>query len=527
MRITNNIILHNTSSNINGNKINVDTLNNQMTTQKKIQRPSDDPVVAIRALRLRSTLSEIDQYYEKNIPDAESWLDVTETAMTNMQDLIKTIRTQCEYGAQDSLTTENRKTILTQLEQLRSKVYSEGNADYAGRTVFTGYRTNKKLTFMQDESSTKYEITQRLSYSDLQEHRYYGNDLEVPKSQGEIQNNTIASPTKATYDRIRLGYDSIDSIDITDTAGNTTKTSANGSTVAVSYNYKDANSAQQTGTMNVTVYDSYDKWLAASQNTPNSYDITPGEAVLIRDTGELIFSDTASVTLSTNQASLDLSYTKTGFDNGELRPEYYYNCTNITDPNNTLKYEKYDKDGNQIYQDIDYVVAANQTLNVNTEASNVFDQSLGRDVDELIDAVQRSLDADQKVSDLETMKKMDQYSSDDDQAKLEEWIAAAKKERDYADDNMQKLYNSYIGNCDTYLKKVNLALTDVGTRGQSLELTKNRMANQQETFEELKSKNEDRELSDIIIDYTAAYTAYQSSLQAASKINQTTLLSYL
>ena len=43
MRITNNIILHNTSININGNKGNVDTLNNQMTSQKKIQRPSDDP----------------------------------------------------------------------------------------------------------------------------------------------------------------------------------------------------------------------------------------------------------------------------------------------------------------------------------------------------------------------------------------------------------------------------------------------------------------------------------------------------
>ena len=92
---------------------------------------------------------------------------------------------------------------------------------------------------------------------------------------------------------------------------------------------------------------------------------------------------------------------------------------------------------------------------------------------------------------------------------------------------MQKLYNSYIGNCDRYLEKVHLALTDVGTKGQSLALTKNRMSNQQETFEELKSSNEDRDLSDIILDYTAAYTAYQSSLQAASKINQTTLLSYL
>ena len=73
MRITNNIILHNTTSNINGNKVNVNNLNNQMTSQKKIQRPSENPVIAVRSLRLRTTLSEIDQYYENNIPDAESW----------------------------------------------------------------------------------------------------------------------------------------------------------------------------------------------------------------------------------------------------------------------------------------------------------------------------------------------------------------------------------------------------------------------------------------------------------------------
>lgn len=84
-----------------------------------------------------------------------------------MQDVIKTIRTQCEYGAQDSLTTDNRKTILTQLEKLRDKLYSEGNADYAGRTVFTGYRTNKKLTFTEDEQKTSYEIDQKMSYADL------------------------------------------------------------------------------------------------------------------------------------------------------------------------------------------------------------------------------------------------------------------------------------------------------------------------------------------------------------------------
>ena len=50
MRVTNNMIMSNTKININGNKTNVNTLNNQMTSQKKISRPSDDPVIAIRAL---------------------------------------------------------------------------------------------------------------------------------------------------------------------------------------------------------------------------------------------------------------------------------------------------------------------------------------------------------------------------------------------------------------------------------------------------------------------------------------------
>ena len=75
--------------------------------------------------------------------------------------------------------------------------------------------------------------------------------------------------------------------------------------------------------------------------------------------------------------------------------------------------------------------------------------------------------------------------------------------------------------------EVLLAETNVGSKGQSLELTKNRMENQQTTVETLKSENEDRELSDIIIDYTAAYSAYEASLQAAAKINQNTLLNFI
>ena len=70
MRITNKIMRNNNLANINTNKIYQDKLSTQMSTQKKISRPSEDPVVAIRALRLRSNVTEVTQYYSKNIPDA-------------------------------------------------------------------------------------------------------------------------------------------------------------------------------------------------------------------------------------------------------------------------------------------------------------------------------------------------------------------------------------------------------------------------------------------------------------------------
>ena len=47
MRVTNNMITSNTKSNINANKVLVDKYNTQMTTQKKINKPSDcDPLPA-------------------------------------------------------------------------------------------------------------------------------------------------------------------------------------------------------------------------------------------------------------------------------------------------------------------------------------------------------------------------------------------------------------------------------------------------------------------------------------------------
>lgn len=521
MRVTNNMMLHNTTSNINGNKYNLNNLNNQMSSQKKISRPSEDPVIAIRALRFRSTLSDINQYYEKNIPDAESWLDVTETALNNIKNIVTDIRSLCVYGSSDQLKTDDRKTILTQLQALREQVYAEGNTDYAGRTIFTGYRTNCNLTFMEAEANTTYEIQQRVSYQDIEEHRYYNGQLQLDTPEAMAGGTTgITNPTEYEYDRIRLAYNGISDLGTLDASGTrtaeitTTAVDANGDPVNITFD----------GTTNV-IYDTEEDWkqaVAAGTAVP-----ADNGAVFIKDTGELVLGKDLSETLKSQKASLEINYKKTGFDKGELRPEYYFNCQDTTDANRTISYEKFDAEGNEIYQDIEYFIAANQTLAVNTNASDVFNANMGRDIDDMINAVQQAIDANEKADKLKEQMQSDKYQGEEAQANLQKWLDAAEKEAAYANDNLQKLYDSYIGKFDDYLSDANLAIATNGSKGERLALTEERVSNQQLTVKTLQSTNEDRELSDIIIDYTAAYTAYQASLQAAGKLYQTTLLNYI
>ncbi|MGN1167904.1 MAG: flagellin [Lachnospiraceae bacterium] len=503
MRITNNMITGNTKSNINGNKIFVDKYNTQMTTQKKISKASEDPVIAIRALRLGTSLSHINQYVDNNIPDAEAWLDVTYTALNNMYTLISDIRTQCVNGSTDTLSTDDRQTILKSLQSLSEQVYTEGNADYSGRTIFTGYRTSSNLTFDTDEADTTYQIEQSFSYQDLETKRYYTGDVEVPVTIGDACTTTIQEDS---YDRIRLGYDSVSKVD------------------AFSYSYYDENGKEQVIKQDVITFETEADWEADQITTPSGVkQVKPDQVVFIKETGEFIFGENVAQIMKSNHANIDVTYTKTGFEAGELRPEYYYNCTDKSDPYNQDNWVTYTKEDQQI----SYTIAASTTLTVNTQASDVFDTSIQRDTKEMINIVQKSLNAEAKVEQIKQMMEEEKYSSPEDQEKLQTYLDAAQKELDYANDNLQKTYEQYITNFDNYMTQINTAITNVGSMQNRLSMTKNRVENQQMTIKELKSSNEDREISDILIDYTAAYNAYQASLTAAAKIGDQTLLNYL
>ena len=510
MRVTNSMISRNSMKNMNNNKVNVDTLNTQMTTQKKIIRPSDDPIIAVRALRFRSNLSELNQYYERNIPDAQSWLEVTEGALNNMEKLLENIYTKCVHGSTDVKTQEDRAAILKDLQSLRNQIYAEGNTDYAGRTVFTGFKTTSQLTFLKEDQDIKYEITEPISYENIEEKRFYTNNVTVPNSPADVGTGVEEAdmPQEHVIDRIRLSYEALGDLDPTNLT------------------YTDANGNQQRFTN--LLFQSGGTYVTASLKTDISYDdwvkdgcqINSNQAIFFKETGELILGEDLSNYINSEKLQLSITYEKKGFAEGEVRPEHYFDCKNITDENNVIEYTKEN-------QEIKYTIAFNQDITINTQASEVLDANISRDVDELTNAVQAAIAAHDKVAKIESMMKEQQYSSEEAQKALGTWLEAAKKEATYADDNMQKIYARGITKFQKHQDRVKLARTDLGSRENRLKLTENRMANQQTSFEQLKSRNEDMELSDIIIEYTAAYNAYQASLQASAKANGQTLLNYL
>ena len=505
MRITNNMILSNTKGNINSNKLLVDKYNTQMTTQKKISKASENPVIAIRSLRLSTTMCQINQFADNNIPDAVAWMNVTENALTNMKDILTDLRTQCVNGSTDTLTSDDRQTILDNLKALSEQVYSEGNAEYAGKSVFTGYRTADTLTFQKDEPDTTFEIVENFDYRNLEETRYYTGEVQVPEAITAATAECNTKISENSFERIRLAYNE----DIT----------VDGFTVS----YVADNGNTQNVPVNLVSYETERAWEAAKQAAgQEGRVVADNEVIFIEETGEFIFGKNIANTISDNKADIKVEYTKKGFSNGEAKPYYYYDCRDITDDDarHHVSYTKQD-------QKINYTTAANTVTTINTQADSIFGTDIQRDVNELINVVQRSLNANTKVEKLKVMMNEAQYQDEASQEMLQGYLDAAQKEADYADDNMQKTYERYITRFDTYMENVNIAIIDVGSKQNSLSLTKVRVENQQTTIEELKSNNEDRDISDIIIDYYASYNAYTSSLTAAGKLNESNLLKYI
>ena len=514
MRITNKIMQRNNLSNINTNKVYQDKLSTQMSTQKKVSRPSDDPVVIIRALRLRSNVTEVTQYYSKNIPDAESWLDVTEDALKNLTEIITNMIKQCTKASNGDLKSADRQIILEQLKALGDEVYSTGDADYAGRYVFTGYRTDTSLSF-DKEYNTKYEITEQLDNSSITQLTKVntGKLLDITANNYNDQNQDYKDITENSVSsidvyRIRLAYDDC----------------KEGGNVKIKFGTTELSTADTiratTSTANPDPYTDIKKY--------------PNGAIYVADTGELLIGKDLynqmmackddPATSDKNEGEIQITYEKDHWVKGDLRPEHYFACTSTDADGKVTDYNKSYLDGKSEKQVIEYDVGFNQTIQVNSTADECFQHGIGRTVDDLVQAMQDVVDLENVKTKIEGLQ---ETATGTDAETLTKQMEAVEKALTLAKDKCQKMFESGITTFQGYLDDANLCVTNCGTRSSKLELIDNRMKSQKTTFETLKSENEDIDVTETAIDLKSAEMTYEAALMATGKVMQTTLLNFI
>ena len=521
MRITNQMMINSTMSNIQVNKNQLNTLDNQLSTQKKINKPSDDPVIAIRALRLRSSLDQVTQYLDKNIPDASSWLDTTEGALDEAYSILQDLYSYCTQGSTDSYSSAERNTIATSLDKLRDAYYSQGDVEYAGRYCFTGYMTDIPLNYQSDEAAkdVDYIITQQFNREDLDMKVAYTNFYETDdilnlKYETDADGNVVTPNIKEVH-RVKLGYKDVsDKIDTktVDASGNVTTTSSQDFKIKVT---------DSTGNVTEIAVDTITNAGGRTDKGSDNYIPKADEVAFNPTTGELLFGEDVYKKLY-EADSFSFTYEKNNFMKGDQNPIMYFDCVN-NNPNDYYFETEYIKKN----EDIEYNLNFSQKLKVNTEANDAFNIYLGRDIDDLITAVNNVLDLENQIEKVEGMIGETRYQDETSQKKLTAMKEGLTKQKELAEEQMTKAFESGVGKMQAYQQQTSLAKADVGNRMTRLNLTKSRLTEQKTNFENLKSQNEDIDLEEVIVGYSSAQLVYNASLTAASKVVQQTLLDFL
>src|SRR5690625_2074004 len=141
MRITQSMLSNNMLRNLSNSNANMSTYMDQLTTGKKINRPSDDPVVAMKGINYRSRVSEIEQF-QRNTSEVHHWMDNTDAALNTATQALQKLRELAVQASNDTYDEQERENIMKEAEQLKQHLIDIANTNVNGKYIFNGTNTN-------------------------------------------------------------------------------------------------------------------------------------------------------------------------------------------------------------------------------------------------------------------------------------------------------------------------------------------------------------------------------------------------
>ncbi len=206
--------------------------NIQGSSQKKINRPSDDPAGMALVLNYRNTIGNTEQL-QRNLDTAQGWLTLADSTLNQVSATITEIKTLAEQAATSTMTAENRNQVATQLRELFGQLLSLSNTEFEGKSIFAGHKY----------SNNAYELGLGLScldedfYNESTEYKIEGNsDKTIMLRFSDSADLTGGPQAGLNYEWTDNGGDTWNKGGTTTVDGNNTVVDMNGVQLKIAHN---------------------------------------------------------------------------------------------------------------------------------------------------------------------------------------------------------------------------------------------------------------------------------------------------
>jgi len=128
-------------NNLNKNRSELSKFQNQAATQKRITKPSDDPLGAARIMESRTEIQGLTQY-EKNILSTKAFIEFSEQSLGEVGELLIRAKELAVQQASDGASgPETRRMVAQEINQIFKQMVNIGNRKFGDRFLFAGYNT--------------------------------------------------------------------------------------------------------------------------------------------------------------------------------------------------------------------------------------------------------------------------------------------------------------------------------------------------------------------------------------------------
>lgn len=145
IRVTQGLMFNSFVNQMNTNLGSLMESNLQASSQKKVNRPSDDPFNSGRILSTRSTLSSL-AVYKDNIDQATGWLSTADGIVGSGNGSVQTVLTRlqelAQQGASETYDGTNREQMAYEIRQMYEQLINLANTRYDQKYIFGGQKTD-------------------------------------------------------------------------------------------------------------------------------------------------------------------------------------------------------------------------------------------------------------------------------------------------------------------------------------------------------------------------------------------------